>query len=34
MCLVRIGTSVEEAVDEIDHFYSNYVRFASTASGV
>jgi uncharacterized protein (TIGR00730 family) len=27
MCLVRICTSVEEAVNEIDHFFSNYVRF-------
>jgi hypothetical protein len=27
MCLVRICTSVEEAADEIDHFFSNYVRF-------
>ncbi len=27
MCLVRICTSIEEAVAEIDHFFSNYVRF-------
>ena len=27
MCLVRICTSIEEAADEIDHFFSNYVRF-------
>jgi hypothetical protein len=27
MCLVRICTSVEEAATEIDHFFSNYVRF-------
>ena len=27
MCLVRICTSVEEAVEEIDHFFSNYERF-------
>jgi hypothetical protein len=27
MCLVRICTSIEEAVEEIDHFFSNYVRF-------
>jgi uncharacterized protein (TIGR00730 family) len=27
MCLVRICTSVEEAAVEIDHFFSNYVRF-------
>jgi uncharacterized protein (TIGR00730 family) len=27
MCLVRICTSVEEAAAEIDHFFSNYVRF-------
>ncbi len=26
-CLVRICTSIEEAVAEIDHFFSNYVRF-------
>jgi len=28
MCLVRICTSIEEAVGEIDHFFSNYVSFA------
>ena len=27
MCLVRICTSIEEAVEEFDHFFSNYVRF-------
>jgi uncharacterized protein (TIGR00730 family) len=27
MCLVRICTSIEEAVAEYDHFFSNYVRF-------
>ena len=27
MCLVRICTSIEEAVAEVDHFFSNYVRF-------
>jgi hypothetical protein len=27
MCLVRICTSVEAAAVEIDHFFSNYVRF-------
>jgi uncharacterized protein (TIGR00730 family) len=27
MCLVRLCTSVEDAADEIDHFFSNYVRF-------
>jgi len=27
MCLVRICTSTEEAVEEINHFFSNYVRF-------
>ncbi len=27
MCLVRICTSVEEAATEMDHFFSNYVRF-------
>jgi uncharacterized protein (TIGR00730 family) len=27
MCLVRICTSVEEAATEIDHFFSNYMRF-------
>jgi uncharacterized protein (TIGR00730 family) len=27
MCLVRICTSIEEAVAEFDHFFSNYVRF-------
>jgi hypothetical protein len=27
MCLVRICTSIEEAATEIDHFFSNYVRF-------
>ena len=27
MCLVRICTSVAEAAFEIDHFFSNYVRF-------
>jgi len=26
-CLVRICWSIEEAVEEIDHFFSNYVRF-------
>jgi len=28
MCLVRQATSVEETVEEIEHFYSNYVGFA------
>jgi len=27
MCLVRICTTVDEAVAEFDHFFSNYVRF-------
>jgi uncharacterized protein (TIGR00730 family) len=27
MCLVRICTSIDEAVAEFDHFFSNYVRF-------
>jgi uncharacterized protein (TIGR00730 family) len=27
MCLVRICTSIEDAVSEIDHFFSNYVSF-------
>ena len=27
MCLVRICTTIEEAVAEFDHFFSNYVRF-------
>jgi hypothetical protein len=27
MCLVRICSSVEEAVHEIEHFFSNYERF-------
>ena len=27
MCLVRICTSIEDAVAEIDHFFSNYVSF-------
>jgi uncharacterized protein (TIGR00730 family) len=27
MCLVRICTSIEDAVAEFDHFFSNYVRF-------
>jgi uncharacterized protein (TIGR00730 family) len=27
MCLVRLCTSVEDAANEIDHFFSNYVRF-------
>jgi uncharacterized protein (TIGR00730 family) len=27
MCLVRICTSTDEAAAEIDHFFSNYVRF-------
>ncbi len=28
MCLVRFATSVTDAVDEIEHFYSNYQGFA------
>ena len=31
-CLVRICHSVEEAVGEIDRFYSNYVAFEIVAS--
>jgi hypothetical protein len=27
MCLVRICSSVEDAANEIDHFFSNYVSF-------
>jgi uncharacterized protein (TIGR00730 family) len=27
MCLVRICTSIEDAVAEFDHFFSNYIRF-------
>jgi hypothetical protein len=27
MCLVRVCTTIEEAVAEIQHFHSNYVNF-------
>ena len=27
MCLVRFATTVDETVDEIEHFYSNYRDF-------
>jgi uncharacterized protein (TIGR00730 family) len=27
MCLVRVCTTIADAVDEIEHFYSNYERF-------
>jgi uncharacterized protein (TIGR00730 family) len=32
MCLVRICTSIDEAVAEIDHFFSNYVSFVVRAA--
>jgi len=28
LCLVRAATSVSEAIDEIEHFYSNFVAFS------
>lgn len=28
MCLVRLANSIPEAIDEIEHFYSNYCDFA------
>jgi len=33
MCLVRICSSVDAAVEEIEHFFSNYESFEVVASG-